>query len=1207
MVSQVQNSGDTVFRFDPDICEKLFNVMDEDKSGKLTVAEVLAAGRNPKVAAYVANSHQPTLEFLVRGSTKNGRGSGGHGSSSSGDGGGGGGRPRRGAKMTRKMATAAAEGVRKAVMEVVDANKDGVVDFAEWRGFIGHLRAQRLVFLKQRMLVKRRCYFGKGLAPGAPFANPLGLVRAGWLARGWCEDFSYYARNNHPLLVTCCSDGDAPFSPRERRVDAFCTFSVTLLGAALLLQFGPAAKAAAASTLGLKSDSLAGAGGYSERDAFEGYRDHAGAAACASTVQLLFVSLPLMASRLLGFYLLGCPCLVSDASTHDAATARRFACYRRLEPVAAVAVASVGLCCLALALLAWHAHGAFRAPGGPPPAYWVLDVALYFPQTWLYWVLQTCLVEFNPSLWLANLLTCAWCCPWMRILTGELLGVGQWHHERAKVLKACRAAIAKGAFVHAPAIAAMAAAGSSAGAEDGGGGGTRSPLSQQQDLEEVKSFDGDYVECTVGDDEAELCEEVLEAVLRQPVPLHCSPHQSGASGGGGGGSDGGDGGGAAALVEARQQLASARAEAAAEVHAAARAHAVALASAEAEAERLRRTLAAEQASGASVLEEVEALRRVLRTALTAAPASSSSSSSSSSSTLSIISPAGFPAMSGGDGFASPSPSGRARRELRRRLASPKAGSAAVDATLVDATPGSLSSSSSLSSLALASSSLVDPSSTPAKQPGMAAGGPESPQPWTPTLAEAREDAAETLIGLLAERTKWRAQKAAVAAVETTQRKATAAEAAETAAAEAAEEVATTIATAAATAAASAAAAAAASTAAQPPPDPPPAAKAETTERATQTSPPRPLAPPPAREEAASQTSTAAEAAVAAASTQTESAAVAGDDDEEEGEMSAAAGAWRWGHGDGPLGVPFPAHAWAASEADGATEGSAVGAGAGWAPSGRSGSHSAERGAEGAGWAPATRLQKRWTGPEESDERSSWGDGDGDGGARRPAFSFGGGGGGSFDRSRDQDDENEHGAPGYAYFEPPFARLPAPRDGAPGDGATPSGGDGAPPSGNGAPPSGDTGPGSYAVRSSTQDAVKRALAQRNLVKRRAASPAWSSRRPGAAPFALTASGGSSSSGGGGGGSFAGFGGGGGGPESGPSGSRSNGSGSGGSRGAGNWWARGSVAGSSLPTALSARSSWHPGEPPAVGASFGPQENPRGGVFRHSQKKIGIEPP
>jgi len=39
------------------------------------------------------------------------------------------------------------------------------------------------------VLIQRRCYYGKGMDPRLPYADPLGLVTKGLLPRGWCEDF----------------------------------------------------------------------------------------------------------------------------------------------------------------------------------------------------------------------------------------------------------------------------------------------------------------------------------------------------------------------------------------------------------------------------------------------------------------------------------------------------------------------------------------------------------------------------------------------------------------------------------------------------------------------------------------------------------------------------------------------------------------------------------------------------------------------------------------------------------------------------------------------------------------------------------------------------------------------------------------------------------------------------------------------------------
>jgi len=90
-----------------------------------------------------------------------------------------------------------AEGVRRAFLSAVDGNGDGVVDRAEWATFIGNLRQQRLVYLKQYLLIRRHCYYGLGLRATEPYLNPLGLVSRGWLLRGWLEDYWWAGWGEH--------------------------------------------------------------------------------------------------------------------------------------------------------------------------------------------------------------------------------------------------------------------------------------------------------------------------------------------------------------------------------------------------------------------------------------------------------------------------------------------------------------------------------------------------------------------------------------------------------------------------------------------------------------------------------------------------------------------------------------------------------------------------------------------------------------------------------------------------------------------------------------------------------------------------------------------------------------------------------------------------------------------------------------------------
>jgi hypothetical protein len=49
MCGVVIESGDTVFHFDSLVCERLFDVIDDDGSGKVTVEEIMNSGANPKV------------------------------------------------------------------------------------------------------------------------------------------------------------------------------------------------------------------------------------------------------------------------------------------------------------------------------------------------------------------------------------------------------------------------------------------------------------------------------------------------------------------------------------------------------------------------------------------------------------------------------------------------------------------------------------------------------------------------------------------------------------------------------------------------------------------------------------------------------------------------------------------------------------------------------------------------------------------------------------------------------------------------------------------------------------------------------------------------------------------------------------------------------------------------------------------------------
>jgi hypothetical protein len=202
----VTESGNTIFNFDMAVCQRLFDIIDEDCSGFLSLNEVVHVGEKRVVVDYIRRVNQPTLELLIHQDA---------GSS--------------------KAANILKRGVMISFLSAVDGNGDGCVDREEWNQFINNLRSCHLRYLKQCMLLKRHCYFGHGLEADEYFWNPGYLVSRGILLRGYLEDFWFYSKNNHPLLMIWFCDPENPFTPYERRVGFISTTAVTLLGAALLL------------------------------------------------------------------------------------------------------------------------------------------------------------------------------------------------------------------------------------------------------------------------------------------------------------------------------------------------------------------------------------------------------------------------------------------------------------------------------------------------------------------------------------------------------------------------------------------------------------------------------------------------------------------------------------------------------------------------------------------------------------------------------------------------------------------------------------------------------------------------------------------------------------------------------------------------------------------------------------------------------------
>eukprot|EP00613_Pedinella_sp_CCMP2098_P018804 CAMPEP_0171771562 /NCGR_PEP_ID=MMETSP0991-20121206/54166_1 /TAXON_ID=483369 /ORGANISM="non described non described, Strain CCMP2098" /LENGTH=702 /DNA_ID=CAMNT_0012376921 /DNA_START=220 /DNA_END=2328 /DNA_ORIENTATION=+ len=195
LVQVVWRKRDTVFRCDmATIGPALFEFLDVDGDGAVTVDEVLAAMGDEQLMDYVNSVKCPILTRLFH-------------------------------ENEEKM--------RKSFRKI-DTSKTGDIDFEEWMSFLGRVQRGRLNFYQRRFLLQDRVYAGLGMEPGAVVSEhayaTFGFVRGFW------EDFKFYANNNHPLFVMANSHRLNPFSQQQRRAEFAAAFLTTFLGAGILTQ-----------------------------------------------------------------------------------------------------------------------------------------------------------------------------------------------------------------------------------------------------------------------------------------------------------------------------------------------------------------------------------------------------------------------------------------------------------------------------------------------------------------------------------------------------------------------------------------------------------------------------------------------------------------------------------------------------------------------------------------------------------------------------------------------------------------------------------------------------------------------------------------------------------------------------------------------------------------------------------------------------------
>ena len=152
-------------------------------------------------------------------------------------------------------------------------------------------------------------------------------------------------------------------------------------------------------------------------------------------VKFVFVSLPVMMSAMLGYYVVGCPCLYDasdnfdeegDEDAKDARALDKF--FKKHEPSGLTIIGVSGAVVTLACVVVWSMK---PVPEGQRSAY-ALQTLLFFPQTWLYWFAQTALIQFCPSKRFVQLVRRSG--P-LKHLTGLTVGLGRWHAARRKTLE----------------------------------------------------------------------------------------------------------------------------------------------------------------------------------------------------------------------------------------------------------------------------------------------------------------------------------------------------------------------------------------------------------------------------------------------------------------------------------------------------------------------------------------------------------------------------------------------------------------------------------------------------------------------------------------------------------------------------------------------------------------------------------------------------
>lgn len=140
-----------------------------------------------------------------------------------------------------------------------------------------------------------------------------------------------------------------------------------------------------------------------------------------------------MLTAMIGYYVVGCPCLY-DASDNfdeegddDAEGTREIEkFFKKNEPNGLTIIGISGFIVSLACMIVWVIN---PVPEDQRSSY-AVHTLLFFPQTWLYWFVQTACIQYCPSERFVNFLLHS---P-LKPLTGLSIGFGRWHAARRKII-----------------------------------------------------------------------------------------------------------------------------------------------------------------------------------------------------------------------------------------------------------------------------------------------------------------------------------------------------------------------------------------------------------------------------------------------------------------------------------------------------------------------------------------------------------------------------------------------------------------------------------------------------------------------------------------------------------------------------------------------------------------------------------------------------